>query len=390
MIERLEVFVTELPVRVKRIFSSGAYDTGDSKEVLGKPVLLKVFADGIVGTSQIRPISPGHFVADTTQSVVAAVTEVYGPLLLGRSPFDLEAINYDMIQRLPGNPAARALIDICLHDWVGKAVQQPVYNLIGGRAQERIPLEWSVSLADEPQAMVAEARRAVEEFGIRVLCLKAADRRGMRQDIANFKAVRQALGPDIDIGIDPNTGWTVSDTIAALPVYREMGLAYLEQPNDRRDLRGLAEIRRAAAGIPVMADEALFTVDDAFAIAEARAADVFCMKLYKLGGLATAKKIAGIGEAAQIRVNCGGLAVQSQLEASAGAHFCASTPAKRMMGGAEFVFGLNTTAPDPLVEDTDFLIQDGHVSAPTTPGLGVIINDNKLQQHTLLRRVVHQ
>ena len=67
MIDRIEIFVTALSARVQRIFSSGAYDTGPAERLLGKPVLVKVYADGVVGCGQIRPISPGHFVADTTQ-----------------------------------------------------------------------------------------------------------------------------------------------------------------------------------------------------------------------------------------------------------------------------------------------------------------------------------
>ena len=63
MIDRIEVFVTELPIRLQRTFSSGSYDTGPPKELLGKPVFVKIYADGVVGCAQIRPISPGHFVA---------------------------------------------------------------------------------------------------------------------------------------------------------------------------------------------------------------------------------------------------------------------------------------------------------------------------------------
>ena len=70
----------------------------------------------------------------------------------------------------------------------------------------------------------------------------------------------------------------------------------------------------------------MFTLQDAHALAQARACDAFCIKLYKIGGITDAKKIAAIGESSNIRVNCGGLAVQSQLEAAAGAHFYAARP----------------------------------------------------------------
>ena len=383
VIERIEIYVTELPVRIQRIFSSGSYDTGPRERQLGKPVLVKIHADGVVGLGQIRAISPGHFVADTTHSMVAAIVEIYGPALLGKDPFDIESIAAAFDARLAGNPAARAALDIALYDCMGKRLGVPVHKLIGGCCQPRIPLEWSVSMAEDIGVMVAEARRAVEEFGMRVLCVKAADRRGWRQDIRNFEAIRRAVGDAVAIGVDPNTGWSFADAISAVQALRPLDLAYIEQPVARRDLEGMAEIRRAAAGIPVMADEALFTLQDAYAIARARAADAFCIKLYKLGGLTPARKIAAIAEAAEIQLNCGGLAVQSQLEAAAAAHFYAATPQHRMMGAGEFVFGLNTVGPDPLVPATEFVVRDGHVDVPTGPGLGIAIDEAALKRHTL-------
>jgi muconate cycloisomerase len=390
MIDRIEVFVTALPVRVQRIFSSGAWDTGPPEELLGKPILVKIHADGVVGYGQIRPISPGHFVSDTTHSVMAAIKEIYGPCLLGKRLFDLESITETFDSRLAGNPAARAAIDAALFDAMGKALKVPVHDLLGGCCQPRIPLEWSVSLADDVSVMIAEAQRAVEKFGIRVLCLKAADRRGWRQDVKNFEAVRRALGDDVVIGVDPNTGWTVADAISAVHALREFDLGYLEQPVLRRDLKGLAAIRREAAGVPVMADESLFTLQDAHALAEAQAVDVFCIKLYKVGGLSAARKIGAVAEAANIQLNCGGLAPMSQLDAAATAHFYASTPAKRMMGAGEFVLGLNTIAPDPLVPETDFVVRDGHVDVPRGHGLGINIDEALVKKHTLKREVIER
>jgi L-alanine-DL-glutamate epimerase-like enolase superfamily enzyme len=221
-----------------------------------------------------------------------------------------------------------------MYDALGKALGVPVHDLIGGRAQAEIPLEWSVSLYDDVGRMIADAQRAVSEFGIRVLCLKAGGKGGWRADVRNFEAVRKAIGPEVMIGVDPNTGWTVAETVQALSAMRPFDVGYCEQPVERRDLRGLAAIRAQAGGVPVMADEALFTVRDAGEIAAAGAADGFCIKLYKVGGLTPARKIAAVGEAFGIGVNCGGLAVASQFEAAAAAHFCASVPASRTFGAA--------------------------------------------------------
>ena len=129
--------------------------------------------------------------------------------------------------RLAANPAARAVLDIALHDAMGKALGMPIHKLIGGACQPVIPLEWSVSLADDVNVMIAEARRAVDEFGIKVVCLKAAGKGGWRRDVTNFEAVRKSLGDGIVLGVDPNTGWTVADTISAINGMAPMGLGYL-------------------------------------------------------------------------------------------------------------------------------------------------------------------
>ena len=119
MIDRIEIHVTALSTRLKRIFSSGTYDTGPETSITSKPVLVKIHADGVIGIGQIRPISPGHFVADTTQSIVAAIKEIYGPAMIGRSIFDIEGINEMFDNRLANNPAARAVLDIAIRDAQG-------------------------------------------------------------------------------------------------------------------------------------------------------------------------------------------------------------------------------------------------------------------------------
>lgn len=387
-IERVEVFVTSLAIRLKRTFSSGSYDTGPEEALLGKPVFLKIYAGGVVGCAQIRPISPGHFVPDTVHSVVAAIEDIYGPILIGRDVFDIAAITEQFDLRLAGNPAARAVIDIALHDAMGKALGLPIHKLIGGCCQARIPLEWSVSLADDVGVMVAEAKRAVEEFGITVLCLKAAGRGGWRRDVGNFETVRRALGEDVVIGVDPNTGWTVPDTISAIRAMLPMGLGYMEQPVARRDLAGLAAIRQQAQGVPLMADESLFTVQDAHDLVRAGAVDVFCIKLYKVGGLSAARQLTAIAAAANLQINCGGLAVTSQFEAAASAQFCATVPARQTFGAAEFAFGMETVGHDPLAAESGFRIVDGAVQIPTGPGLGITLDEAALGRHTLKKVVV--
>jgi L-alanine-DL-glutamate epimerase-like enolase superfamily enzyme len=267
-------------------------------------------------------------------------------------------------------------------------MNQPVYNLIGGLAQPRIPLEWSISMASDPRKMVDDAERAVHEFGIRVLCIKAGHPSGWCVDAKHFRLVREAVGEDVTIGMDPNTGWSVTDALQALNSLKEHRIGYLEQPVKRQDLAGMAAIRRAATGVALMADEACQSIHDAHAIIAAEAADVLCIKLYKHGGITPARKIAAIAEAGNIEINCGGLAVLSQLEAAASAHFYATRPAEHVMPAGEFIFGLGVIGPDPLAPESDFVVKNGHVTPPSGPGLGITIDENALEDLTLLKESV--
>jgi L-alanine-DL-glutamate epimerase-like enolase superfamily enzyme len=387
-IERIEIFVTDLTTRLQRQRSTGAYDTGAPGTLIGKPVLVKVFAEGVVGYGQIRPLAPHHSMPDTYATMISMIRDVCGSRLIGQRIFDVESIHAMFDRIAPANYMARAAIDSALYDAMGKAASRPVYDLIGGLAQPLIPLEWSISMDDDRRKMIADAERALHEFGIKVICMKAGHPKGWREDVENFIAIRKAVGAEVTFGMDPNTGWTVTETLAALAALKNERVDYIEQPVKRYDLEGMAAIRRASTGVPLMADEACGSIQEAEAIVEADAADVLCIKLYKHGGITPARKIAAIAEAANLKINCGGLAVLSQLEAAAGAHFYASRPAEHVMPAGEFIFGLGVIGPDPLVPDTDFLVKDGHVRPPNGPGLGVTVDERALDARTLLKEIV--
>ena len=115
---------------------------------------------------------------------------------------------------------------------------------------------------------------------------------------------------------------------------------------------------------------------------------MLCIELYKHGGITPARKIAAIAEAANLRINCGGLADALQLEAAAVARFYASRPAEHVMPAGDLHFGLGVIGPDPLVPETDFLVKDGHVRPPGGPGLGIAVDERALEARTLLKEVV--
>lgn len=387
-IDKVEIYITDLPNRLQRTFYSGSWDTGPSGSSMGKPVLVKIHADGATGYGQIRPISPGHFIPDTVMSVVAAIRDIYGPLLIGQSPFNMASILESFDKRLPLNMNARAAVDHALHDLTGKLLGVPAYDLMGGAVRRVLPLEWSVSLAADPQTMVEEAVRAVEEFQVPIVGLKAGGQGGWQRDIENFLLVREAIGQEVEMGVDPNTGWSVSEAIRAVRAMSEYDIAFVEQPVHRADLVGLRRIRDAIDGVTLLADESLVTLQDAYRLALEQAVDAFVIKLYKVGGLFAARKISAVAEAANLQLNVGGLAAFSQLEAAAGAHFLATQPIARVTGGAEFLFGLGAIGPDPIAPEASLKMVGGHVVLPDASGLGVVVDDEAVERLALHHEVV--
>lgn len=387
-IDRVEVFVTELPERIRRRLSTGTRDSGGPGEILGKPLLVKVHANGAVGYGAVRPITPGHFLPDTVHSVFVAVRDFIGPMLIGRSVADIEMIWRACDLVLPENVNARAAVDVALHDLLGKLLGVPVHVLLGGRAQDRIPLEGSVSLSSDGHEAVDECRRLYEMYGLRNFSLKAGGPGGWKGDVANVATLRKAFGDDVTLGLDPNMAWTTGDAIRALHAMREYDVAYIEQPVERSDLAGLARVRANAGGVSIIADESIHGLHDVLKIIEMDAADALCVKLYKLGGYRAAMKLTVLAEAANLQVNVGGTAIMSRIEAASIAHYYAAVPAPLMLPGGEFLYGVGGVKIDPLVPETDFVIDNGYVMVPTGPGLGIVVDEGALRANTIMHAEV--
>jgi L-alanine-DL-glutamate epimerase-like enolase superfamily enzyme len=388
-VDRVELFVTDLPNRVRRRSAGSPSDTGEPGDVMGKPVLVKIHADGLVGYGQVRPTGRNHWLPDTSLSVVAALRDYYGPVLIGADITDLERLWSEFDRTLPANGPARAAIDFALHDLIGKAHGLPVHALLGGAVRPQIPLEWSVSLSESVEDMVSASTDVIDRYGISNFSLKAGGPAGWRHDVRMVGAVREALGPDVIIGLDANMAWTPGETIRAINAMADFDVSYVEQPIHKTDLAGLAHVRSAVNGVALIADEPVVALHDVLGIVRANAADAVCIKLAKSGGIRQARKMTAIAEAARIQVNVGGAAVMSQLEAAAIAHYYASVPPQHMLDGAEFVFALAGVLADPLVPETDFAIRsDGHVAVPASPGLGIRIDDIAVKKLALVSEVV--
>jgi len=217
----------------------------DARPWVGDPVLIKVEStDGVAGFGQVRPPTP--WLGETTDSIVAALRHYYGPALIGANALERELLGPALNRLLPSNSVALAGIDMALHDLVGKTYGLPVYALLGG-TRRSIPLDWSISL-NPLDSMVAEAVRAVSEFGVRTICLKMGPSARWEEDIATFKRVRSEVGPSVEIGIDPNEGYDLSTTLRVVRSLENERVAYVEQPMHRDDHEGLRLLRAQGAG----------------------------------------------------------------------------------------------------------------------------------------------
>ncbi len=379
-IRRVEVIPIRVRLSFKRTLSKGPVSEGAADPIVGAPVLVRIETDGgAVGYAQVRPPTP--WLGETTESIIAAIRRYYGPAIIGLSVHDRQEALRRFDAMLPRNSVAQAALEIALHDVAGRALGVPVYALLGGSRQE-IPLDWSVSLNPD-EKMVEESVRAVRQHGVRIICLKVGPRERWAADVAIFKAVRGAVGPDVEIGIDPNEGYDAATTIRVLRQLESDHVAYVEQPLPRADVAGLRALR-GASDAPLLIDESAITLAETLHVIQASACDGIVLKLWKTSGLTGARAMGALAHSAGLSTTIGGVAHGSVLEAAACAHLYSSLPARAM--AAEFVLGLNVVDLDPVVGlPADFTPRNGSVITPDGPGLGVEVDMEKVGEIALGR-----
>lgn len=162
------------------------------------------------------------------------------PALLGEDARDIERLTLQMNRVVAGHSFTKSGIEMALWDLLGKAAGLPVYRLLGGAVRAFFPTKFSISgLA--PDEAAALARWAAAQ-GFRAMKVKV----GLDPviDIARVRAVRDAIGFEIQLGVDANGGWTIAQAVAALDALRDVRLAFVEQPIAPGDAQQLAWLRR--------------------------------------------------------------------------------------------------------------------------------------------------
>jgi muconate cycloisomerase len=215
------------------------------------------------------------------------------------------------------------------------------------------------------------ARRMVAE-GFRTLKLKVGHD-PLEYDLERLRKVREAVGDGIRLTVDANGGWSVNDAIRAAPCLEEHGVLFVEQPVHRLDLEGLAEVRRRIR-LPIMADESVFTVQDAQRCLQLKAADIISIYPGKNGGLLNTLTIAAMAEAAGVHCAIGSN-LEWDLGSAAMAHACAAIPNIGVERYAADIIGpvfhtARATTPE-------LCSVPGFVTVPQGPGLGLELDRDR-------------
>ena len=268
-IEEIEIIPLDTLPALRRTLPTGPIQYGEAG-LVGRSVLVAVRAGGTTGWGQIRPNNP--FQADTASSAVAALRDYYGPLAIGRNAWRIAELLRDMERKLPPNPSALAMFDVALHDLLGRALGVPAHALLGGACKDRIPLEWSVGVGSVGQ-MVDEAERVYREWKTPYICFKVGPAPRIRDNIETLTQVRELLGDTVELALDANGSLAVREAIALADALRDVRIAYFEQPVPISDLVGLKRIRDRIKA-PVMADESVYSPQDAARVVREDCADV--------------------------------------------------------------------------------------------------------------------
>lgn len=254
-------------------------------------VIVAVLTDtGAVGYGEAPPT--GVITGDTTGAIVGAIRDHIGKSIIGRDVDELEEVLQTIQRCIVKNTSAKAAVDMAVWDLYGQLYRIPVYKLMGG-ARKQIVTDITISVND-PEEM---ARDAVNALSRGYDCLKVKVGANPALDVARLTAIREVAGPEIKVRIDANQAWKPKEAVKLLNQMQEKGLdlEFVEQPVAAHDIEGLRYVTEHSY-VPVLADESVFSPEDAVRIMERRAADFINIKLMKCGGLYNALKIASAAE----------------------------------------------------------------------------------------------
>ncbi len=354
-------------------------------KAVGRVLLAKIHTDeGITGIADAGMVN---------QDIVIAMIKSWAPMLIGANPLDRGII----MARLNGSirsvwgvsyPAAVATIDFALWDLVGKALKQPVYQLLGGKAVDKLIFNFfihSENSPDGPRKAAEEAAHAVAN-GVKSIGLKSTGfgggARSLERDVETVGAVRKAVGDKIGISFDANAGYNYHDALMMGRAMDEFNLFKYEQLC--WDVNGLAQLRKKLK-TPICAHESSVLIPDLIQVIDKQAADIVGTKLASSGGITEGIKWASIAKAAGLAMYCG--AMNGPWEAAAQTHWLASDAEFRNQDHDVFfpvlmynTFDTTRKAECDIIKNPQ-VYKDGYFYPPEGPGIGLELNEAAVSKY---------
>lgn len=238
---------------------------------------LKLHHEEITGWGEASPLSMDgvKYTAAGLQKELQAIA----PILDTLNPWQHQAISSKLDQTSLSNPA-RAALDTALHDWLGKALGFPLWQLWGLDLTKIVPISATISIS-EPAAAVTRLNQWLPVTGGKRFKVKLGSPAGIKADQAMLKAVRQAA-PDATLMVDANGGWSLTDALFMSDWLANQGVIYVEQPLPRGQEKDLPQLY-ARSPLPIFADESCWTSRDIKLLSDR--VHGINIKLMKAGGL---------------------------------------------------------------------------------------------------------
>lgn len=332
-------------------------------------VLVRVHTDdGVVGVAEAppRPFTYG----ETQAGIVAVIEQIFAPQIVGLTLVGREAVG-SQLARTVGNPTAKAAVDMAIWDALGRTLGQPVSDLLGGFT-DRMRVSHMLGF-DDPAAMVAEAERMRDSYGITTFKVKVG-RHPVSLDTAVVRALRERFGDTIELYVDGNRGWTAAEAQRAMKQMADLDLLFAEELCPADDVLG----RRWLVGrldVPFIADESVPTPADVVREVLGGSATAISIKTARTG-FTGSRRVHHLAEGLGLEVVMGNQ-IDGQLGTACSVAFGAAYQLTSRRAGE--LSNFLDMRDDLLVEPLQ--IRDGVLQVRPGTGLGVEIDPDKLARY---------
>jgi muconate cycloisomerase len=364
-IERVEVFGVAMPL-------IGTFTSAGISKQATKCVVVRLTAsDGTVGISSIEPSAvtktPG-----TAAELAVVIRDRIAPAVIGQDPTNINRLIELLDGLTPTQPGAGAAVEMACVELASRIQDVPLYTYLGGATQSDIQFNgWIGELP--PEEAAAEARRWLKA-GFCSAKIKVGS--GVEADRDRVAAVREAVGSAMKLRIDANLQYDADTSLKLCRMVKQFDLQLFEQPAHLRDLAGLARVRREG-GIPVMADESVSDHASLIEIIKADAADFVKFGIKQAGGILRASRMLATAEAAGLPVVIGhGFG----LDPSTLAEIMLAASSSNVLPGLECVGPLKVK---DTIATTRLDISSGSMRLPDGPGLGISLDESKLENYRM-------